>query len=74
MSNFSVESLHPEFGAQVSGMDMHVSLSRDRIDEVHGLIDRYSFLCFPDQSFDDARQLALTCSLGESKAAQPERS
>ena len=65
MSNISVESLHPEFGAEVSGWDMHLPMSRERVDEVHGLIDRYSFLCFPDQSFDDARQLALTCSLGE---------
>ena len=61
----SVEPLHPEFGARISGMDLHVPLTMDQVRQVHDLIDRHSFLCFPNQSFDDARQLAFTCSLGE---------
>ncbi|MGH6621938.1 MAG: TauD/TfdA dioxygenase family protein, partial [Alphaproteobacteria bacterium] len=33
--------------------------------EIRAAIDDYSFLCFPDQPFDDVRQLAFTRSLGE---------
>ncbi len=65
MSSYRIEPLHAEFGARISGLDLHVPLARDTIADLHDLIDRHSFLCFPDQSFDDARQLALTCSLGE---------
>src|SRR5690606_19016113 len=63
MLNF--EPLHPEFGARVTGIDLRAPLSDAARDEILEAIDEYSFLCFPDQPFDDERQLAFTRRLGE---------
>ncbi len=65
MSDYGIEPLHAEFGARVSGLSLRAPLARKTIAEVHDLIDRHSFLCFPGQELDDALQLSLTCSLGE---------
>lgn len=65
MSELAVEPLHDEFGARITGLDLKPPLSVKIVEEIHELVDRYSFLCFPDQSFNDERQLAFTCSLGE---------
>ena len=51
------EPLHPEFGARVTGIDLRAALSDAARDEILAAIDEYSFLCFPDQPFDDERQL-----------------
>lgn len=59
------ERLHPEFGARVTGIDLREPLSDAAREEILAAIDEHSFLCFPDQSFDDERQLALTRRLGE---------
>ena len=61
----TVERLHPEFGARVTGIDLRAALSDDARDEILAAIDEHSFLCFPDQPFDDERQLAFTRRLGE---------
>ena len=61
----SFERLHPEFGARVTGIDLREPLSDAARDGILAAIDEYSFLCFPDQPFDDERQLAFTRRLGE---------
>jgi len=65
MAMLTFERLHPEFGARVSGIDLREPLSEAALEEIRAAIDDYSFLCFPNQPFDDDRQLALTRRLGE---------
>ncbi|MFZ5784310.1 MAG: TauD/TfdA dioxygenase family protein [Pseudomonadota bacterium] len=64
MSPLRYEPLHPEFGARVHGIDLATSLAPEQVREIKTAIDRYSFLCFPGQSMDDDRQLALTRQFG----------
>ena len=59
------EPLHPEFGARVTGIDLREAQSDEGRDEILAAIDEYSFLCFPNQPFDDERQLAFTRRIGE---------
>ncbi|MPY75255.1 MAG: TauD/TfdA family dioxygenase [Alphaproteobacteria bacterium] len=65
MATLTIEPLHPEFGARITGVDLRARLPAETVDAIRAAIDDYSFLCFPDQPFDDARQLAFTRSLGE---------
>jgi alpha-ketoglutarate-dependent 2,4-dichlorophenoxyacetate dioxygenase len=44
---------------------MSASLNDAMMEELKAAIDTYSFLVFPDQSFDDERQLRFTRQLGE---------
>ncbi len=62
---FTIEPLHPEFGARITGVDLHPPLLAGVLDEIREAIDTYSFLHFADQPFDDESQLAFTGSLGE---------
>ena len=64
----SFEPLHPDFGARVTGVDLRSPLSEALLAEIRHAIDEYSFLCFPNQSFDDERQLAFTRAFGEPEA------
>ena len=64
MSQLRYEELHPEFGASVRGVDLGKPLTPELTQEINAAIDRYSFVCFPDQSMDDDRQLALTRQFG----------
>lgn len=59
------EPVHAEFGARVTGIDLTAPLSPPAVAAIRDAIDAYSFLCFPDQPFDDDRQLAFTRALGE---------
>ena len=65
MSLPNVEPLHPDFGARVTGIDLREPISAESADDIQRAIDEYSFLCFPDQPFDDDLQLAFTRLLGE---------
>ena len=65
MAMLTVERLHPDFGARVWGLDLREPLSDAAREEILAAIDEYSFLCFPNQPFDDERQLALTRRIGE---------
>ena len=64
MATLTIEPLHPEFGARITGVDLRGPLPDETVEEIRAAIDEYSFLCFPDQPFDDERQLAFTRSLG----------
>lgn len=63
-SQLRYEKLHPEFGIRIHGVDVGKPLPPDLIREINAAVDRYSFVCFPGQSMNDDRQLALTRQLG----------
>ena len=65
MSTLNIEPLHQDFGARITGIDMGVPLDEETLANVHHAIDQYSFLLFPEQDFDDDKQLALTRQIGE---------
>jgi len=62
------EPLHDDFGARVTGVDLRPPLPEALRLEIRQAIDEYSFLCFPNQSFDDDGQLAFTRAFGEPEA------
>jgi alpha-ketoglutarate-dependent 2,4-dichlorophenoxyacetate dioxygenase len=64
MYQLRYEELHPQFGASVRGTNLGKPLTPDLIQEINAAINQYSFVCFPDQSMDDDRQLALTRQFG----------
>ena len=64
MVQLRYEELHPEFGVRIHGVDVSGPLAADLVAEINAAVDRYSFVCFPDQTMDDDRQLALTRQLG----------
>lgn len=59
-----IEPLHADFGARITGFDISRPLDDARRAALLVAIDRYSFLCFPDQAPGDERHLALTRELG----------
>lgn len=65
MSQLRYEKLHPEFGVRIHGVDVSKPLAPEVIKDINAAVDRYSFVCFPGQSMDDDRQLALTRQLGK---------
>jgi len=65
MATLRIEPIHPDFGARITGVDMRVDVDEDVMEAIRAAADDYSFLCFPDQDMDDARQLAFTRRLGE---------
>ena len=65
MATLNIEPLHDELGARVTGIDLNAPLSDAVVEDIRAAIDNHSFLCFPDQPFDDDRQLAFTRRLGE---------
>ncbi|MEM7212266.1 MAG: TauD/TfdA family dioxygenase [Pseudomonadota bacterium] len=67
-SSLHTEALHPDFGVKITGVDMTVR-SPELVAEVRDLIDQYGFLWFPEQSFDDDKQLSLTRDLGDPEPA-----
>jgi alpha-ketoglutarate-dependent 2,4-dichlorophenoxyacetate dioxygenase len=60
----TIEPLHPDLGARITGVDLGAPLAQDAVDAIRAAIDDFSFLCFPDQEMDDAKQLAFTRTLG----------
>lgn len=65
MPSLTIEKLHPDFGARITGVDMREPLDEATLEEIRAAIDAYSFVCFPDQPMDDEKQLAFTRALGE---------
>jgi alpha-ketoglutarate-dependent 2,4-dichlorophenoxyacetate dioxygenase len=65
MASLTIDSIHPDFGARVTGVDLHAPLTDDLVEEIRAAIDKHSFVYFPEQTFDDDSQLALTRALGE---------
>ncbi|MCP5082945.1 MAG: TauD/TfdA family dioxygenase [Alphaproteobacteria bacterium] len=61
----NIEKLHPDFGARIMGLNLNTDLTPGVVSEIKSAIDDHSFLCFPDQEFDDDRQVAFTRMFGE---------
>ena len=61
----TIEKLHPDFGARITGLDLNTDLNSELLEEIKTAIDDYSLLCFPDQEFDDEKQVAFTRHFGE---------
>lgn len=59
------EKLHPDFGIRVLDLDLHTDLTDEIISEIKTAIDDHSVVCFPDQDFDDDKQVAFTRLFGE---------
>ena len=59
------ESLHPEFGARVDGVDLSAPLDDAAFAEIDTALNRYSFLLFEDQRFDDDLHIAFTRRFGD---------
>jgi alpha-ketoglutarate-dependent 2,4-dichlorophenoxyacetate dioxygenase len=67
MALFDIEPIHDDFGARITGIDLSEPLSAAMVEGIQAAIDDYSLLHFPDQPFDDDRQLAFTKALGEAE-------
>jgi len=65
MATLQIEKIHPDFGARITGVDMTKPVDEAAMAEIRAAADEYSFLCFPGQDMDDAKQLAFTRRLGE---------
>ncbi len=68
MANLKIEPVHEDFGARITGIDLGRPLEEETVAAIRAAIDDHSFLCFPDQPFDDEKQLAFTRRLGEPEA------
>jgi alpha-ketoglutarate-dependent 2,4-dichlorophenoxyacetate dioxygenase len=68
MATLSIDPLHDDFGATITGINLGASLSDEQVADVRAAIDDYSYLVFPEQSLDDDKHLAFTRQLGEPEA------
>jgi len=60
-----IETLHSEFGARVSGVDLSRPLDDATFAQIDAAINRYSFLLFEGQPMNDETQIELTRRFGE---------
>lgn len=65
MSALTIEPVHNDFGARITGIDLKSPIREDQVAEIHTAIDEYSLVIFPDQHLDDDAHLAFTRLLGE---------
>jgi len=61
----AVKPLHPEFVAEVGGVDLRQPLDRDTVQAVEDAINRYAVLVFHDQPITDEQQMAFSRNFGE---------
>ena len=60
-----IESLHPEFGARISGVDLAQSLAQSEFEKIDDAINRYSLVLFENQPMNDEAHLAFTQRFGD---------
>ncbi len=68
METLALEELHPDFGARITGISQGGAPDPGLLEAIRGALERYSFVCFPDQYLDDDRQLVFTRYFGEPEA------
>ncbi len=68
MINF--ETLHPRFGARVTGVDLSNDLNDETFVELRDGFARHSVLVFPDQPLTDDQQIAFSKRLGPLEATK----
>src|SRR5580700_8557197 len=64
----SFHQLHPEFAAEVSGVDCATPLSPEDVAAIDAGMDKYAVLVFRDQDISDEQQLAFTKQFGPLEA------
>ena len=65
MNDIAIEPLHPNFGAEVRGLDLSVPLNSNEVRLISDSMDRFSLLVFRGQAMTDNAHLELTRHLGE---------
>ena len=69
MNDWSIETLHPDFGAAITNVDLSGDMDSETAAGIHALVDQYSFLVFPNQARDDDFQLQFTLALGDAESS-----
>ena len=59
-----IKEIRNDFGAQISNVDLSISINKEDIKGILKAIDDFSFLIFPDQSLSDDSHLEFTKLLG----------
>ena len=59
-----IKEIANDFGAQISNVDLSISIKKEDIKAILKAIDDFSFLIFPDQSLSDDSHLEFTKLLG----------
>ena len=59
-----IKEIRNDFGAQISNVDLSISIKKEDIKAILKAIDDFSFLIFPDQSLSDNSHLEFTKLLG----------
>jgi alpha-ketoglutarate-dependent 2,4-dichlorophenoxyacetate dioxygenase len=57
--------LHPEFGAEVTDLDISQALNESDLSALNAAINQYSVLLFRDQTLDDAGQIDFSRQFGD---------
>jgi alpha-ketoglutarate-dependent 2,4-dichlorophenoxyacetate dioxygenase len=65
----SIGAIHPEFAAEVRGVDITQPLSREDVAAIDSGMDRYGVLVFHDQRLTDDAQRAFTRNFGSLEAS-----
>lgn len=60
----NITPLHPEFGAEIAGLDLSQTLSEPEFETIDRAINQYSVLLFRGQQLDDDSHLAFTRRFG----------
>lgn len=68
LAGFSVEALHPTFGARVIGLDLAQPLDDDTFGALSDAFGHYGLLVLPDQSLSMEQQLAFSRRFGALEA------
>jgi alpha-ketoglutarate-dependent 2,4-dichlorophenoxyacetate dioxygenase len=63
--SIAVKPLHPDFVAEVTGLDLRESLNDATVAAVEDAINRYGVLVFPGQFIDDEQQMAFSRRFGD---------
>jgi alpha-ketoglutarate-dependent 2,4-dichlorophenoxyacetate dioxygenase len=61
----NIESLHPEFGARIGGVDLSQPLDQSSFEQIDMAINQYSFLLFTGQEMNDEAHLDFTRRFGQ---------
>ena len=59
-----IKKIHDDFGAQISNVDLSISITKQDVGAILKAIDDFSFLIFPNQSLQDDSHLEFTKLLG----------
>jgi len=61
----AVKPLHPEFVAEIEGVDLRRPVEAETLSQIVAALDRYGVVVFHDQPIDDEQQLAFSRLFGD---------